>query len=193
MNQLAKHLVSSRIGLTFGLVTIATTMWAGYLAARTGGVSGVCESSEGCDCHSASPNANGAATVTITGPQLVDAGTTHSYTITVTGGPSGTTGGFNLCATEGTLIAGTGSSLDNGELVHSNADNRSWTFEWTAQASGSALVDFFAVAQATDGSGRSGDSWNWYGGAQSTPFTIVVAGPLPVVPVTWGLLKATYR
>ena len=193
MHSGAKHKRSLRFGMTFGIVAVSLTLWVGYLAARSGGVSGVCTSSEGCDCHSSTPNDNGVATVTITGPQLVDSGTTNSYTIAVTGGPSGTTGGFDLCATEGTLIAGVGSKLDSGELIHSNGDNRSWTFQWTAQTAGMALVDFFAVAQATDGSGRSGDSWNWYGDTESTPFTITVVGPLPIQPTSWGLLKDRYR
>jgi len=184
---------SGRFGLTVLVVLSVSLIWTGYLAAHSSGQFGVCDASDGCRCHSQTPNANGDVTVSISGPQVVDAGSTNSYTISVAGIPAGTTGGFNLCASGGTLIAGTGMQLDTGELTHSNPDNRSWTFEWTAPSSGAANYEFLAVAQATNGGQTSGDSWNWYGDAQGTPFSITVVGPLPTVPTTWGLLKAQYR
>jgi hypothetical protein len=58
--------------------------------------------------------------------------------------------------------------------------------------SGTANYEFHAVAQATNGSGTSGDSWNWYGDTQGAPFSIVVVGPLPLKHLSWGLLKALY-
>jgi hypothetical protein len=123
--------------------------WAGFLAARSTGRTGECATADGCDCHDSIPNANGNVHVTITGPQLVTAGSTYDYTISVSGTPSGSTGGFNLCASGGTLIAGTGSKVGSGELTHSNGDNRFWAFQWTAPTTGSANQSFVAVAQAT--------------------------------------------
>ena len=181
-----------RIAVTVLTVTLAMALWAGYIYARTGGVGDLCEAAQGCDCHSDMPNANGAVTVAITGPQSVDVGTTNSYTISVTGGPSGTTGGFNLCADGGTLVAGPGTVAASGQLIHTNADNRSWTFEWTAPDTETS-VEFTAVGQATDGAQTRGDSWNWYGGSAGSPFSITVTGPVPVEPITWGLLKDRYR
>lgn len=183
---------ANQSALILVVMVLCTGLWAGYLYARSGGVSGVCDQPDGCSCHDDLPNANGTVTVTITGPQMVSQGATNTYTLTVSGGPSGDTGGFNLCADGGTLIPGTGSELGSGELRQSNGNNRSWSFDWTAPAT-PGTRSFVAVAQATNGSGSSGDSWNWYGDAQGTPFQIEVLGPVPVLPRTWGSLKALYR
>lgn len=182
-----------RFGLTFSIVLALSVCWAGFLAARSTGRIGECATSDGCDCHDKTPNANGDVTVTVAGPDTVDAGATNGYRIWLSGGPSGNTGGFNLCASGGTLIAGSGCKVDTGELTHSNGDNRFWLFEWIAPMAAPATYEFTAVAQATDGAQTSGDSWNWYGGAQGTPFTITVVPPTPVLPTSWGRLKARYR
>ncbi len=180
-----------RINLTVMVVTLIMVVWAGYLAGNSGGRVGVCEAVTGCSCHGTTPNGNGDVTVTISGPQDVLIGTTHSYTIEVSGGPSGTTGGFNLCASGGTLIPGAGNEESQGELTHSNGDNRSWTFEWTAPDSETG-VDFVAVSMATDGSQTGGDSWNWYGNAAGEGFSVTVSATVPVKPLTWGKLKKQY-
>ncbi len=113
------------------LVTASLAFWAAYLFADQSGRTGVSTASNGCRCHDSSPNANGAVSVSITGPQTVPAGSVADYTISVTGAPSGTTGGFNLKADGGTFTAGTGNKVSNGELTHSNS-RRSWSFKWTA-------------------------------------------------------------
>jgi hypothetical protein len=164
--------------LSTGLVAFSI-LWAGQLLARSTGIIGVSELPNGCSCHDSSPNANGNVTVDIQGPQTVEPSATESYTITVTGDPAGTTGGFNLTADAGTLIAGANNKLDTGELTHIDRDSRSWTFEWQAPGA-EGTANFFAVAQATNGSGTGGDSWNWYGGAQSTPFAIEVVSTVDV-------------
>lgn len=175
-----------------GFLTAVLLLWAAHLMAGSGGRVGVSSSATGCNCHSSSRNANGTATVTITGLQNVEAGSVTSYTIAVTGGPSGTTGGFNLSANGGTLTAGTGSRVSSGELTHSNGSQRSWTFTWTAPAA-TGTYQFVAVAQSTNGSGSSGDSWNWYGGAAGAPFSITVSPSTPVARASWGEVKARYR
>lgn len=180
-----------RINLTVMVVTLIMVVWAGYLAGNSGGRVGVCEAVTGCFCHDSNPNGNGDATVAISGPQDVLIGTTHTYTISVSGEPSGTTGGFNLCASGGTLISGAGNEENQGELTHSNGDNRSWTFEWTAPSSVGG-IDFTAVGQATDGSGTGGDSWYWYGDAAGGGFSITVSATVPVKPINWGKLKKQY-
>lgn len=186
-------LLPGQFGLTVLVVLTTSVTGAAFLAAHSTGRTGECATSDGCDCHDTMPNANGDVTVHITGPQVVDAGSTNSYTISVTGTPGGSTGGFNLCTSGGTLVAGANSQVSNGELTHSNGDNRWWAFEWTAPYAGPVYYDFVAVAQATNGGLKSGDSWNWYGDAQGTPFRIEVVGPLPVLPTSWGLLKTRYR
>lgn len=175
-----------------GLITASLVLWSAHLMAHSGGETGVSSSANGCSCHSSSRNANGTATVSITGPQTVEAGSVNDFTVAVTGGPSGTTGGFNLSANGGTLTAGTGNRLSNGELTHSNNSRRSWSFKWTAPAS-TGTYRFVAVAQATDGSARTGDSWNWYGGAAGAQFNITVTESTPVARTSWGQVKAQYR
>jgi hypothetical protein len=151
--------------------------WAAYLFADQSGRTGVSTSSSGCSCHGSSPNTNGAVSASITGPQTVLAGSVGDYTISVAGTPSGTTGGFNLKADGGTFTAGTGNKVSNGELTHSTNSARSWSFRWTAPST-PGTYRFWAVGLASNGSGTSGDSWNWYGGAVSTPFTITVGAPI---------------
>ncbi|MEK6987918.1 MAG: choice-of-anchor V domain-containing protein, partial [Candidatus Thermoplasmatota archaeon] len=94
-------------------------------------------------------------------------------------GPAGTTGGVNLKATAGTLIAGPNNKLEAGELTHSNSSSRSWSFNWRAPATEGA-VNLYAASQACNGSGTGGDSWNWYGGAVNTPFPITVSSTVGV-------------
>ena len=167
-----------------GILLTTATLSAGMLIARSSGVSGVSQNSDGCDCHDPTPNANGNVTVDITGPSLVGLNSTNEYTVTVSGLPAGTTGGFNLASSAGTLVPGTNNQLDNGELVHVDETSRSWTFEWQAPGS-DGTESFWAVGMASDGSGRGGDSWNWYGDAQSTPFDITVSSTVGIgdVPV----------
>jgi hypothetical protein len=167
---MALGLIASGAGLAFLVAN---------LQASPGGVSGKSQSPQGCNCHSTSPNASGVATVSLTGPQTVQPGSTSTYTLSVSGGPTGTTGGFDLAKSAGTFIAGTGSKVLNNDLVQSSSGARSWTFQWTAPATEGAC-NLYAVGQATNGSGTSGDSWNWYGGAQGTAFVITVSPPVGV-------------
>ena len=128
-----------------------------YSSGKTG------SSSTGCgggSCH------GGANTVT---PSLAGQpssgytpGTVYSLTIGGSGGTSGTKGGFNLDATQGTLSnAGTNAQVaTNGEATHSNFNSRSWTIDWTAPSSGSGDTTFNLAVNFVDGTGTtSGDSW----------------------------------
>ena len=183
-----------RVSLLVGTAAVLTiSSWAGYLLAFSAGVTGVAQSPVGCSCHSATPNANGAVTVSITGPSGVLPGSTNAYTISVSGGPPPGGGGFNLVADMGTLIAGANNSLVGGELTHSNATQRSWSFTWTAP-NANTTAHFYAVSQSCNLNGTNqGDSWNWYGGAVSTPFSITVSAPTPTGRRSWGHLKTIYR
>jgi hypothetical protein len=176
------------------VVVLSLVFWGGYLLASNDGVDGKCTSTTGCGpCHGDSPDANGDATVSIGGPTTVDLGTTNTWTISVSGGPqTSSTGGFNLCASSGTFTPGTGNKVQNGELVHSDLSRRSWTFEWTAPSTGAGAT-FTAVAMSTNGSGTSGDSWDWFGGAAGETYDIVLETPTPVTPTSWGLLKSRYE
>ncbi len=161
----AGSLVMAALALGFG---------AANLHAYSDGVSGKAQSAQGCSCHSTSPNANGAVTVSISGPQGVQPGATASYTISVAGGPSGTTGGFDLAKTGGTWVPGANTQVLGSDLTHSVGTQRTWSFQWTAPAT-AGTYSLYAVAMSTNGGGTSGDSWNWYGGAVNTAFTITVS------------------
>jgi hypothetical protein len=174
---------------TLAISAVGLALWAGQPSAKADGVSGKTRSATGCSCHSSTPN--GAVSVTISGPQAVAPGSTNSYTIAVTGGVAGTKGGFDLAASSGTLVPGTGSRLLNSELVHSDNSRRSWTFNWTAPAA-AGIVNLYAVGLTSNGSGSSGDAWNFSGGALNTAFAINI-DPTPALPTTWGLIKDVYR
>ena len=148
-------------------------VWAGDPLARGDGVNGRSQSTTGCSCHSSTPNSNGAVTATISGPAFVAPNSTHSYTITVSGGPAGATGGFDLLTSSGTIVPGTGTKLLSGDLVHSDNTRRTWTFDWIAPAT-DGVASFYLVGLASNGSGSSGDSWNWYGNAVNTAFPVSV-------------------
>jgi hypothetical protein len=154
-------------------MTFSLMLWAAYLLADGSGKTGYSSSSSGCSCHGSSPNGAGAVTVSITGPQSVMAGSVSSYTVAVTGGPTGTTGGFDLSSNGGTFTAGTGDKVSSGEMTHSSNARRSWSFTWTAPAT-AGTYRFVAIGLSSNGNGSSGDSWNWYGGAAGSPFNITV-------------------
>ena len=150
----------------------ALALWSAEVMAHSTGSPGLAQSPTGCSCHNTAPNQNGAVTVTITGPQAVAPGATYAYTISVSGGPGGTTGGVDLHATGGRLIAGTGTAIESGDLVHSDATHRSWPFSWTAPGT-QGNYNFYAIGMSSNGT-FGADSWNWYGGAVNTPFIISV-------------------
>jgi hypothetical protein len=149
------------------------------LHARNDGVTGKAQSSQGCSCHSTSPNGNGAVVVTLSGPQAVKPLFAAHYTLSVAGGPSGTTGGFDLTCASGTFGTGLGSRVSGQDVTHVDATRRQWTFDWTAPAA-EGTYNFYAVGLTSDGSGTSGDSWNWNGGAVNTAFAVSVSANVGV-------------
>jgi len=172
--------------ITAGLVlaTLAVAAGAGRLAAHSNGVSGKYASATGCSCHGAAANGNGNVVVDVAGPTTVAPGSSGHYTLTVSGDPAGTTGGVDLKASAGTLVAGTGTKLSSAELVHSDNLRRSWAFDWQAPLT-EGSYDFQAVALCDNNDGSTdGDSWNWFGGAAGTPFAITVSQAVDVDPST---------
>ena len=180
-----RRLVVRRL-IPTALVLLSVSFATSLLRADNNGRTGKTQSPQGCNCHGTLPT--GGVSVSITGPQQVQPLSTHSYTISVSGGPSSTLGGFGLRPTAGTLVAGTTSRVSGGELVHNSPDARSWTFQWTAPAA-PGTVNVYAVGLAADGTGdEDGDSWNWYGGALNTAFAIDVSNSVDApgtVAGTW--------
>ena len=137
-------------------------------------------------CHS--PGAS-TPSVTISGPAVVNAGSTNSYVVTLTGGP-GVTGGFNA-STSG--FVGTFAPVNSetellaGEITHNDPKFFSggqvqFTYNWTAPAS-NGVVTMYAAGNSTNGQGNtSGD------GVNNTSMAITVQNgsnnptPTPVPP-----------
>ncbi len=175
---------NTQISASLVVLMIGIALWAGQPTAKGDGVTGKTQSATGCSCHGSTPNA--AVSVALSGPQMVAPGSTNTYTLAVAGGPAGTTGGFDLMASGGTLVAGAGSKIMNGELVHVDNTRRSWTFEWTAPAI-AGTHSLYAVGMSSNGSNSSGDQWDFAGGALNTAFAIEVNPLVEVAPIVAGV------
>ena len=88
-------------------------------------------------------------------------GTTYSLSISASGGPSGTNGGFNLDSNQGVFSnPSQDARLSSGEVTHSNSNSRAWSVDWTAPATGSGDAVFYLAVNLVNGNGAtSGDSW----------------------------------
>ncbi len=127
---------------------------------------GVYNQASGCGCHS--QTGQNPASVTISGlPTSYDVNKLYQVTVSVSGGVSGSTGGFSLEVSDGTLSTGFGLMLVN---VNSKGDSathsitgssyRSWSFEWTSPGAGTGTVTFEVAGMTTNGNGQnSGDRW----------------------------------
>ena len=113
-------------------------------------------SSNGCGCHS-----SGSVTPTHDFPSSYTPGQIYSINIGMSGGPSGTSGGFSLTVDKGVLSnAGSNAKIVSGSATHSNSNARSWTVDWTAPSSGSGTVSIgLAVNAANGNNGASGDQF----------------------------------
>ena len=119
-------------------------------------------SSNGCSCHSSSSTST---TPTHNFPSSYTPSTSYSIQIGLSGGVSGTKGGFSLEVSQGTLSTGIsiGSVQVNAagnQATHTTPDYRSWGLYWESPSSGSGNVVFeLAVLSANGNGGTSGDSW----------------------------------
>jgi len=132
-----------------------------------------------------------APTVTFVGPATVTPGSTTEYTIRIQGGQSNR-GGYNVSATGGTLVAGAGSRLSNGELTQSSSqravgDVVEFPFSWKAPATAGQFT-LYGHGLSTNGSGTSGDN------GKSITLAITVSAPAQVsVPNVVGRTQAAAR
>jgi len=128
-------------------------------------------SSNGCSCHSSSSTST---TPTHNFPSSYTPSTSYSIQIGLTGGVSGTKGGFSLEVSQGTFSTGIsiGSVQINAagdQATHTTPDYRTWGLYWESPSSGSGNVVFeLAVLSANGNGGTSGDSWGTI-----SPFTSV--------------------
>ena len=131
-------------------------------------------------CHE--PGA-GVPSVTINGPNDVQAGSTNSYTVIINGGP-GQTGGLDvsLSPNSGTLLPSVGEThLLNGELTHTqpkafSSGQVSFTFQWQAPDANQTVTMYVAGNSANNDGNLLGD------GISTTQKTIQVTGGVQPSP-----------
>jgi hypothetical protein len=117
-------------------------------------------SSGGCNCHGGSSSS---VVISENFPSTYNAGQTYSIQISVSGGVSGTYGGFNVEVSQGSLSTGgnSGVKVSGMSVTHTNKVNRAWSFDWTAPSSGSGTVTAGIAGMTANGvSGTSGDAWS---------------------------------
>jgi hypothetical protein len=136
------------------------------LMSNSGGKSGAFSGSPGdggttcTGCHS---GGNFGASVAIT-HNIPDTGylLDTNYNVTVSASSSASEHGFQMTAEKvsddskiGTLIAGSTSSLTNGNanITHTNSSNSSWSFQWKSPATDEGRVTFFGALVAANGNG----------------------------------------
>jgi hypothetical protein len=138
----------------FVVILVFTTQ----LLSSSGGYTGA--TTTGCTCHG-TLSAGNAAITTSAAPDIFSsagfvAGNTYKLTISVTGGPAGTKGGFNLKASAGSFSNPSASArLQSGEVTHSNSNVKSWTVDWTAPTTSTDSVVFNFAGNAVNGDGDS--------------------------------------
>ena len=125
---------------------------------------GKLNSGTGCGCHSQS--GSNVATPSVSGlPSAYTAGSVYQLTVSVTGGVSGSGGGFSMDVDKGTFSYmgfAVGISSSGNSATHSitGSSSRTWGFDWTAPNSGSGTANFQLAAMTSNGDGSdSGDRW----------------------------------
>lgn len=157
----------------------------------------------GCGCHY-----GGSATASMTGqPASYTAGQSYTLSISVSGGVSGTNGGFSLDVDKGTLsIGGIGImavkvDAAGTSATHTTSSYRSWSVDWTAPSTGSGITTFDLGTLTASGDGtQNGDAWGIAsyqvpeagGSSPNTPPAVSNLQLSPSNPVTTDILSLTY-
>ncbi len=121
-------------------------------------------SGSGCGCHSQSGSTIATASLSGTPAQYV-AGQTYTLSVGVSGGVSGSNGGFSLDVDKGTFsyigfAVNVNSAGNSATHSISGVNQRSWSFDWTAPSSGSGTANFQLASMTANGNGgTSGDRW----------------------------------
>jgi mono/diheme cytochrome c family protein len=130
--------------------------------------------STGIVAHSGNPNVNGgstcslchtggtAPTLQLSGPATVEAGSTNTFTLTMSGGQQNQAG-FNISAGRGSLTTTLpGLGVENGEIKHTQALNvgaitGEWTFSFNAPTTEGQVTLYAAGVSANGDSQMTGD------------------------------------
>ena len=125
---------------------------------------GKLNSGTGCGCHS--QTGGNIATPSVSGlPSQYNPGSVYQLTVSVTGGVSGSGGGFSMDVDKGTFsymgfAVGISSTGDSATHSITGSSSRTWGFDWTAPSSGSGTANFQLAALTSNGNGAdSGDRW----------------------------------
>ena len=148
---------------TRGLTVVIATLVLLTIPTLEGYSSGIHnQASNGCTCH----YSGSAPTINHNFPTTYNGGQAYTIQISVTGGVSGSGGGFNVVVDKGTLSTpGMGImavKVDSSGLsaTHTTSSYRSWSFDWTAPSTGSGTVDVeIAAITANANNANSGDAW----------------------------------
>ena len=126
---------------------------------------GVYNQASGCGCHSQTGTTP--ASVGISGlPSSYDVNKLYQITVSVSGGVSGSNGGFSLEVDKGVLSTpqvGFGSVKVNSQgnsATHgvTGSSYRSWSFDWTSPSAGAGTTTFEVAGITANGNGgTSGD------------------------------------
>ena len=165
---------------TRSLALLITAFMLLSLPAIDGNSSGIHnQASTGCTCH----YSGSAPTINQNFPSTYTGGQSYTIQISAQGGVSGNNGGFNVLVDKGTLSTpGVGImavKVDSSGLsaTHTTSSYRSWSFDWTAPATGSGTVNVdIAVLTANSNSGTGGDAW------ARTSITVPEPGPTNTPP-----------
>ena len=133
-------------------------------------------SSGGCGCHGGSSTS---VSISENFPSSYTPGQTYSIQVSVSGGVSGTHGGFNVEVSKGSLSTGgnSGVKVSGKSVTHTNKANRAWSFDWTAPTSGSGTVTAGIAGLTASGGGTGGDAWTTM--SVSITETVVVSNNPP--------------
>ena len=152
-------------------VLVPAVLFAGSLFSRGSGTipgvssipSDAARNTPSCTgCHSGTVGASGAATSMTIAQVSLAMNEVAQVTIQVSGGPSGTRGGFAAENSGGAFAAGSTSHINTtgriGQFItHNNASNRTWAFPYTASATPGLYLLYTVGMAANNSSSTSGD------------------------------------
>ena len=134
---------------------VAMVMLSPIIEASSNGKHG---SSGGCGCHGSSAS----VTISENFPSTYIAGQSYSIQVSVSGGVSGSQGGFNVEVDKGSLstAGNSGVKVSGKSITHANKASRTWSFDWISPSSGSGTVSVNIAGMTANGAnGNNGDAW----------------------------------
>jgi hypothetical protein len=138
---------------------VVSIMYVGYMTAwgSSAGISGHTNGCGGDECHS---HGGPKPTLIIDGPDILTAGESGTYTVSIIHELPFAGGGLNFSVSAGELGAGDNTRLENGEITHSTNAATRFSFTITAPQDGTSEIALSGVALAADLDGTAaGDTF----------------------------------